>query len=513
MKLPTLSIVDYAVLLVLLLLSAFIGIIFGFKKTTAEEYFLASGTMHVLPTALSIMVSFLSAITILGVPSEIYMSGTMFLYQAAAYCIASVITAVVFVPKFREMKFTSIYEYLEKRFDQSFMYMALVLYAPSLALSQITGLNKWLSVVSISVVCVFYSSMGGIKAIIWTDVLQALVMYTGIVIAITHGLIRVGGIESVFLIAKQGSRIEFDNMSLDPRTRHTIWSIFIGSSLNLLVLYGFNQMQVQRYMSVRSTQAAQKALLINLIGTAGFILLTGFMGLVLYAYYNTCDPFTAGRIKNIDQILPYFIMETLGDKKGVPGLFLACVFSGTLSTISSGLNSMAAIIIEDIYKGLLRQKLDKKQQGYLSQCASIFVGVIIVLLTYVISYLGPIINAGVSLTNALCGPIMGVFFLGLFVPRANRTGAIVGFFISLILQLWIFIGAQLTKHQRNNHRLPLSILNCTDIDIFSRTNRNATLTGSLVDAKSELFFGLYSVSYMWYTTIAVGTVVIIGGIV
>ncbi|CAF1691901.1 unnamed protein product, partial [Adineta ricciae] len=78
--------------------------------------------------------------------------------------------------------------------------------------------------------------MGGIKAIIWTDVLQALVMYTGIVIAITHGLIRVGGIESVFLIAKHGSRIEFDNMSLDPRTRHTIWSIFIGSSLNLLVL-------------------------------------------------------------------------------------------------------------------------------------------------------------------------------------------------------------------------------------------------------------------------------------
>ncbi|CAF1690790.1 unnamed protein product, partial [Adineta ricciae] len=148
------------------------------------------------------------------------------------------------------------------------------------------------------------------------------------------------------------------------------------------------------------------------------------MGLVLYAYYNTCDPFTAGRIKNIDQSLPYFIMETLGDKKGVPGLFLACVFSGTLSTISSGLNN---------------KKLDKKQQGYLSQWASIIVGVIIVLLTYVISYLGPIVNAGVSLTNALCGPIMGVFFLGLFVPRANRIGAIVGFFISLILQLWIFI--------------------------------------------------------------------------
>ncbi|CAF1521499.1 unnamed protein product, partial [Rotaria sordida] len=152
MALPTLSAIDYIVLVILLLSSVVIGGIFGFGKSktvSAQEYLLAGGGMHVFPTALSIMVSFISAISVLGTPNEVYMSGTMFWYQAAAWSIAPVVVAFIFMPKFREMKFTSIYEYLEKRFDRSvricvsvtfsiymFFYMALALYAPSLALSQ-----------------------------------------------------------------------------------------------------------------------------------------------------------------------------------------------------------------------------------------------------------------------------------------------------------------------------------------------------------------------------------------
>ncbi|CAF3681255.1 unnamed protein product [Adineta steineri] len=473
--------------------------------------------MRVFPTALSIMVSFLSAITILGTPSEVYMSGTMFWYQAAAWSIASMVTAFIFMPKFREMNFTSIYEYLEKRFDQSvricasitfliymFIYMALVLYAPALALSQTTGLNKWFAVISISIVCIFYSSVGGMKAIIWTDVLQALVMYAG--------LILVGGFERAFTIASQGERIEFDNISFDPRTRHTIWSILIGNSFNALLTYGFNQMQVQRYMCVRSTRGAQVALLINIVGVASLILLSCLMGVILYAYYAGCDPFTAGRIQNVDQILPYFIMDTLGNKKGIPGLFLACAFSGSLSTISSGLNSMAAVIIEDIYKGLMRRKLNQDQQGFVSKLCSVVVGVIVMLLTYFISYLGSVINAAISLSSTLCGPIMGVFSLGFFFPKANRLGALIGFFSSLALQIWIFIGVQLTKHQRSNNRLPLSIANCTDINVLEIMNSSRTTTAA-THIKLNPLLNLYSVSHMWYTPIAVGTVVIIGIII
>lgn len=219
------------------------------------------------------------------------------------------------------------------------------------------------------------------------------------------------------------------------------------------------------------------ALFINIVGVACLILLSGLMGVILYAYYAGCDPYTAGHVQNVDQIFPYFIMDALGHKRGIPGLFLACVFSGSLSTISSGLNSLAAVIIEDIYKGLLGRKLSSERQALVSKIFSVAVGALVVVLTYIVSYLGSVINAAISLSSTLCGPIMGVFFLGFFFPRANQRGALAGFFISLAFQLWIFIGVQLTKHQRSNNRLPLSIVDCIGVNssqpIF--TNRTASI--------------------------------------
>ncbi|CAF1498513.1 unnamed protein product, partial [Rotaria sordida] len=434
----------------------------------------ADGDMAMFPTALSSMVSFLSAITLIGTPSEIYISGTMYTYIAISWILSAMIAAHVFMPKFREMKFTSAYEYLEKRFDRTvricvslsfssmmLIYMAIVLYAPALALSQTTGLNIWLSVVSIGVICTFYSSVGGMKAIIWTDVLQAVVIVIGLLAVIVQGLITVGGFKQTFSIASQGGRIQFDSISFDPRTRFTVWSLVIGGCFNSLSTYGFNQTQIQRYIAIRSTRGAKQALLIDAIGGSFIVLLTILIGVIMYAYYADCDPYTNKQIEHIDQILPYFVMEVLGDKKGIPGIFLACVFSGSLSTISSGLNSLAAVIIEDFYKGLMSRQLSDERQGFISKILSVVLGACIMLLTYVVSHLGSILNATLSLFGVLEGPNMGVFVLGFLFPQANRRGALVGFFSSLALQLWMFLGAQITQNQMESDSLPLSIANCS----------------------------------------------------
>ncbi|CAF4095031.1 unnamed protein product [Rotaria magnacalcarata] len=501
MALPTLSVVDYILLILLLLSSAIIGAVFGFiksKKSSAKEFLLADGGMGVFPTALSIMVSFLSAITLLGTPSEVYMYGTMYLYQAISWIIASTLTALVFMPKFRELNCTSAYEYLEKRFDRSvrmcasfafsffmLIYMAIVLYAPALALSQsklfiqyqirkrqivtilATGLNIWISVVSIGVICTFYSS---VKTILY----------------------------NIFNLIKLC-------VSLDPRVRHTVWSLLIGGSFNALSTYGFNQTQVQRYMCVRTTRGAKQALFINAFGATIIIWLSGIIGLILYAYYAECDPFTAKYVTDIDQIFPYFVMEVLSGIKGLPGIFLACVFSGSLSTISSGLNSLAAVIIEDVYKGLMGKTLTDERQGLASKIFSIVLGAVVMLLTYVVSYLGSILNAALSLFGVLSGPVMGAFFLGFFFPQANSRGGFIGFIASLLLQLWIFLGAQITKNQMKSERLPLSVANCPTLVNITTTLTTSTRSNPLID--------FYSISYMWYTPIAVGTVVIVGLIV
>ena len=265
------------------------------------------------------------------------------------------------------------------------------------------------------------------------------------------------------------------SVSFDPRTRHTIWGLVIGSTFNALADYGFSQTLVQRYLCVRSVRAARQAIIINIIGIIIFILLVGLIGLIIYAYYINCDPYTAGLVKNPDQLFPYFVMEVLSSKKGLPGVFLACIFSGSLSTISSGLNSLAAVIIEDFYKGLFQRRLSDERQGFLSKVCSAALGAIVIVLTLPVSYLGSVINAAVSLAGVLAGPIMGVFLLGFLFPQANKRGALVGLLTSVFLQLWIFIGAQATKNQRGSGQLPLS--NCTGLNltISSITTTNSTI--------------------------------------
>lgn len=280
-----------------------------------------------------------------------------------------------------------------------------------------------------------------------------------------QGLIELGGFENVFRIANQGKRIQFDSISADPRTRHTVWSLLIGGSMNSLATYGFNQTQVQRYMCVRTTRGAKQALFINAVGAAIVITLCSFIGIILYAFYSECDPLTSKQVADADQIFPYFVMEVLTSKPGLPGVFLACIFSGSLSTISSGLNSLAAVIIEDFYKGLLNKSITDERQGLVSKIFSVFLGAVVILLTYVVSYLGSVLNAALSLFGVLSGPIMGAFFLGFFFPQANRHGGLVGFLASISLQLWIFLGAQITKDQMKSERLPLNTSGCEDFNL------------------------------------------------
>ena len=333
------------------------------------------------------------------------------------------------------------------------------------------------------------------KAVIWTDVLQALVIFIGLLAAIIQGLtnyhllivVLFPQVLSLLVVSNGHSRshrkvVEFNligieltrnplipafsfSASFDPRVRHTVWSLLIGGTFNSLSTYGFNQTQVQRYMCVRTTRGAKQALLINAVGAALVIVFSGIIGVILYAYYANCDPYTAKYVTDIDQIFPYFVMEVLSDKKGLPGVFLACVFSGSLSTISSGLNSLAAVIIEDVYKGLMGKSLTDERQGFISKIFSIVLGAVIMLLTYVVSYLGSILNAALSLFGVFSGPIMGVFFLGFFFTQANKTGGFIGFLASLALKLWIFMGAKLTRKQMKSERLPLSVARC-----FPRVN-------------------------------------------
>lgn len=208
--------------------------------------------------------------------------------------------------------------------------MAVVLFGPSLALSSVTPLSITTSILLVGIICTFYTSIGGIKAVIWTDVLQCILMFLGVIMVIMQGLIEVGGIAETFRRANEGGRLIFFNTSLDIYRNDTALGVLLGTLVTWAAIYCVMQTQVQRYCSMRSPAEARRALYYNMPGLVFFACLAAMCGIVIYAKYHGCDPIKLGHIQRHDQLMPYFVMDTLSSVPGLAGLFVACAFSGSL---------------------------------------------------------------------------------------------------------------------------------------------------------------------------------------
>ncbi|NXK70563.1 SC5A6 protein, partial [Sylvietta virens] len=281
--------IDYTIFALLLVLSAAIGLFYalsGDRQRTVQEFLLANRNMGCLPVALSLLASFQSAVAILGVPAEIFRFGTEYWFLGCSYFLGLLIPAHIFIPVFYRLRITSTYEYLELRFNKAVrvcgtvtfifqmvsgaggvgvqgvggrarlsaappspqvIYMGVVLYAPALALNAVTGFDLWSAVLTMGLVCTLYTTLGGLKAVIWTDVFQTLVMLAGQVAVIVVGAWRVGGMARVWRVAEQEGKIAGIDLDPNPLERHTFWSLAVGGIFMMLSLYGVNQAQVQRY--------------------------------------------------------------------------------------------------------------------------------------------------------------------------------------------------------------------------------------------------------------------------
>uniref|UniRef100_A0A8C9MC56 Solute carrier family 5 member 5 n=1 Tax=Panthera tigris altaica TaxID=74533 RepID=A0A8C9MC56_PANTA len=284
--------------------------------------------------------------------------GLKFIWMCLGQLLNSLLTAVLFLPVFYRLGLTSTYQYLELRFSRAVrlcgtlqvMYTGIVIYAPALILNQVTGLDIWASLLSTGAICTFYTTVGGMKAVVWTDVFQVVVMLAGFWVVLARGTVLVGGPRHVLDIAQNHSRINLMDFNPDPRSRYTFWTFVVGGTLVWLSMYGVNQAQVQRYVACRTEKQAKLALLINQLGLILIVFSAAGCGVIMFTIYIDCDPLLAGRISAPDQYMPLLVLDIFKDLPGVPGLFLACAYSGTLSTASTSINAMAAVTVEDLIK-------------------------------------------------------------------------------------------------------------------------------------------------------------------
>ncbi|XP_060082920.1 sodium-coupled monocarboxylate transporter 1-like [Ylistrum balloti] len=517
---------DWLAFAAMLGISAGIGVFYAIKgrrEASTNEFLMGGRNMLLFPIAISILVSFMSAILILGTPAEMYMEGTEYFLYVFGMILAVILAALIFVPLLYPLELTSSFEYLERRFDskaakltgtimmilQQVIYMGIASYAPSTALEAVTGFPTWATVITVGCVSTFYTFLGGMKAVVWTDVFQSLVMVAGILAIVIQGSISVGGLENVWQVNKEWDRIEFFDFNPDPTQRHSFWSLVIGGMVGWTATYGVNQASVQRYCALPTLKKAKAAVLLNIIGVFILVTITCLAGIVVFAYYaeKGCDPLSNGDVSNSNQIIPFFVMEKLG-YPGLPGLFVACLFSGALSTMSSCLNALSAVTWEDILKPCLYNLSEQKKTWVTRILVVLYGGCGIGMSFMAMNLGGTVLQASLSFTGAASGPLLGIFVLGAFFPWANWIGAVVGSIFGLVLPMWISIGAYSVVGTKST--LPFPSDNCT---VDSISNVTTMMTTTVTMATTTLAPVLYTVSYLWYPSIGAATVVIIGLVV
>ncbi|XP_018580882.1 sodium-coupled monocarboxylate transporter 1 [Scleropages formosus] len=533
----TFSTWDYVVFAGLVLGAAAIGLfqaIRGRKDTSSQEFLLGGRQMTAVPVAMSLTASFMSGITVIGTPAEVYVYGIAFWLFGFSYAIMSTFSAEIFVPLFYRLGITSAYEYLEMRFNkvirlvgtsmyiaQTALYTGMVIYAPALALNQITGLDLWGVLVATGAVCIIYCTLGGLKAVIWTDVFQMAIMLAGFVAVITRGAVLQGGLTKIWEDARQGQRLEAFDFDPDPLRRHTFWTIVVGGSLMWTSIYAINQSQVQRYISCRTMTHAKLSLYVNMVGLWVTVTLAVLSGLTMYSIYKDCDPLSNKDVGASDQLLPYLVMDILSEFPGVPGLFVAAAYSGTLSTVSSSINALVAVTMEDFVKPVWTT-ITEQQVHWSNMALSVFFGVLCIGMAAVASLMGSILQAALSIFGMISGPLLGLYLLGMFFRCANSTGGLVGLVMGLMVTLWVGIGAQvypplLTKTKPLAVSTHGCIFNFTEN--LNTTNTPAPWTHALTEmtpAPNErpmLADTWYSLSYLYFCPVGTLLTIIIGLVV
>ncbi|XP_054166337.1 sodium-coupled monocarboxylate transporter 2-like [Oppia nitens] len=483
------GVIDYTVFIIMLMISSVIGFYYAWKdrNNTNEDEFLRGGKhMSVIPVCLSIMASFLPSTSVIGFPVTVYFTGSMFWFAVIPSILAAVLACEVFLPVYYNMNLTSVNEYLHKRFKSHKLqilgnisallslipFFGVELFAPSIALSIVTDISINSSILLIGLIVTLYTSLGGLKGVIWTDVFQFSIILFGLLAIAIRGANISGGMASAFQRAHTGGRIEFWNMEFDIYSVNSFWVYILGFAVLWSGTFSTSQLQVQRAVCMPSMRSAKRALYTAIPGFIFMLSLMVIIGIVMYARYYNCDPMATGQVTRPDQLLPFFVLDIFGDDyPGLPGMFVACIFCGSLSTLSSGLNALASIIWDDYGKQVCSRWLRPSYGIYATKVLAILIGIASICFAFAVKKTDNIVEAAVMLYGSSNGPIFGLFCLGLFFPWANAYGGAAALIVGQIMSFWITIGYVSDRRSPQTLALGVSTDGCPELN-----NRTAPLS-------------------------------------
>ncbi len=445
---PTLHVLDYLIIVVLLLVTLAFGFRFARRQKTTETYFLAKNRVPSWALGISLLATLISSVTFLGYPGTGYSSNWILLVQGLMVPIVLMGTIWFIVPLYRKVIRLSTYEYFERRFGsfaryysslafvlRQFSGMGTVFFLLALALTDMTGGNTFVIISVVGAVIIIVNLLGGIEAVIWLDVFQGFMLFASGIICFCVLLFSIdGGPAEVWRVATANGRTGFGPYDMDL-TRLTFVVMAINGAFYAIQKYGTDQTVVQRYLTARTDKAAIRASMLGILLTVPIWTMFMLIGTALFVYYLQ-QPLPEGM--RADAVFPYFIMTKL--PTGVIGFILSAMISAAICSLSADLNSLAAVGVEDYYKKMRPNRPDKE---YLraSRWIVVFSGLLAIAIGGLYLNTGDegVLGIVFTLYAIFSGGIVGIFLLGLFSARANRQGVTIGIIVCILFTAYAFL--------------------------------------------------------------------------
>lgn len=438
------GLVNYSVLIAYFLVLVGMGVYFSRREDTTDDYFLAGGRIPWWAAGISIFGTQLSAITFMAIPAQAYSTNWVYILAQASIVLVAPIIVYAYLPFFRRLKVTTAYEYLGKRFNPSVRLfgsaafvllqlgrMAIVLFLPAIALSAVSGINIYLSIVFMGVLSTVYTVLGGIEAVVWSDVLQVVVLMGGALLSLGTIVTSVeGGLEGLISTAAAHDKFHTFTWTGDWTTT-AVWVVLGGNLLANLVPYTADQTVMQRYLTTSDETQAAQSVWTNAVLTIPAAIVFFGLGTALFVFYEA-NPGALDPSLQTDAIFPLFIVQQL--PVGVSGLLIAGIFAAAMSSLDSSMNSVATVAVTD-YHHWNPSATSEKERLRIARWITVGLGAMataagVLLATYEIRSLWELFLEYIGLFG---GSLAGLFALGIFTQRGHGTGALVGAVCSAVI--------------------------------------------------------------------------------
>ena len=464
-----LTFIDVTVIVAYLLIMLYMGLKIARKQRSTEDFFVGGRDLPAWAVGISLFASVMSTILYLGQPGEMFRTGLSFLTRNLPLPLILIVVCFVWIPFFMRLRLTSAYEYLERRFNYSvralaaifcllliFGWISVVVLTASMALVEITRIEAILpfindadsavyaTILGVGAFSIFYTTLGGIRAVIWTDVIQFFVLLIGALF--TMGAVAwmtSSNVGDWIEVSQTYKHEEVQWFDWDVRNRSTVFSISLSLFMWMVCTHGANQMAMQRYFTVRNVKAARISYVISAVAALALGIILAGVGISLMYFIQQYDlPASAGILSDIrsvrnvaqDSVFPQFISIYM--PSGLRGLVVAALFAAAMSTIDSGANSASTILTVDFIRRFDRKseagQLELKRARIMSACMGVLVvGYTIAL--YELSKGSDIISLAQKGFNCFLGPLGALFVLGMFVKKATPIAVIPAFILGEIV--------------------------------------------------------------------------------